>query len=258
MFILKKVLGNLTMPLSFSLLLLLLGLCFLWLSASHSNKQWLGKTLITLATGILLLASLPFSSTYLTTSIERDHPPLFNPPTNLSYVIVLGGGHVSDPFMPIQSQLSPASFYRVMEGIRLIKANPNARLLLSGFGGSDPISNAQLASLVAQQNGIAADKIKTFSSAKDTAQEAKLIASVIQDKPTALVTSASHMPRALKLFAELGRYPLPAPTYFLGKVAQNPKYWYEQMPQARDLDKTTVAWHEVVGSAWQKLLNLKQ
>jgi len=253
MFLLKKILGNLMMPLSFSLLLLLLGLMLLWFSHQQSKKQLWGKLLISLGTVLLLISSLPYTSQLLTVSLERNHPPLFTAPTDLEYVIVLGGRHRNDPYLPPRYQLNSASYYRVMEGIRLMQANPGATLLLSGYGGSEPISNAQAASIVARQYGISAKQIRLVETPKDTAQEAALIAPIIKQHKSALVTSASHMPRALSLFHAQGANPLPAPTLFLGKEPQNALFMYEQLPRADNLGGSTAAWHEIFGSLWQKI-----
>jgi uncharacterized SAM-binding protein YcdF (DUF218 family) len=252
-FIVKKLLGTLLMPLPFSLILLLLGLIFLWFSHEQSKKQFLGKLFVSLGAAILLVASLPASSLLLNTSLERANPPLRIAPIDLEYVIVLGGGHRSDPYLPPHLQLSISSHYRVMEGIRLMRANPDATLLLSGYGGSDPVSNARLASMVAKEFGIPEAKIKLIERAKDTAEEAALIAPIIDQHKSALVTSASHMPRSLQWFHALGVEPVPSPTYFLGKEPQSRPFFYEQLPGAGNLHKVTVAWHEIVGSAWQKI-----
>jgi uncharacterized SAM-binding protein YcdF (DUF218 family) len=253
MFILKKLLGNLMMPLSFSLMLLLLGLALLWFSRQQSKKQFWGKVLVSLAAGLLLVTSVPFTSQYLVVSLERANPPLFAAPRNLDYVVVLGHGHRTDPYLPPQQQLSSASFYRLMEGLRLIRANPGAKLLLSGYGGSDPVSNAHLYGVVARQYGVPAGRIKVFEKARDTAEEAALIAPIIKEHKSALVTSASHMPRSLALFHAQGAEPIPAPTFFLGKEPQNPLFFYEHFPGAGSLSGFTTAWHEVVGSFWRKI-----
>lgn len=253
MFILKKLIGNLMMPLSFSLALLLLGLALLWFSHQRSNKQLIGKLFISLATVILLITSLPFAALSLNQSLERQHSPLRVLPTNLDYIIVLGHGHRSDPFLLPQQQLSTASFARLMEGVRLMQANPTAVLLLSGYGGSDPISNAKLSSIVAQQYVIPRNKIKIFETAQDTQQEAALLAPIIKQSASALVTSASHMPRSLKYFQEQGIEPIAVPTYFIGKTPQAPLLIHERLPHAGNLESFSVAWHEVVGSLWNKI-----
>jgi len=253
MFILKKLIGTLLMPLPFSLMLLLLGLMLLWFSAQYSRKQVWAKWLISLGVGVLLISSLPQASLLLNRMLERENLPLLSMPSDLDYVIVLGGGHISDPYLPPQEQLSSASYRRVMLGFRLMRANPGATLLLSGYGGSDPVSNARVASRTAQQYGISKERIQLFETARDTADEAALIAPVIVNHKSALVTSASHMPRALSLFHAQGVSPVAAPTVYLGKERQSTAYFYQQLPGADNLSEVTVAWHEIVGSLWRKI-----
>ena len=242
------------MPLSFSLMLLLLGLVLLWFSQQQSRKQLWGKMLISLGTLMMLVTSLPAVSSLLNSSLERSHPPVFSAPVDLDYVVVLGHGHRSDPYLPPRQQLSSASYYRLMEGLRLMQANPQATLVLSGYGGSDPVSNAHLSGVVAREYGIPSAQIKLFEDARDTADEAALIAPLIGQHKSALVTSASHMPRSLSLFHALGVEPLPAPIFYLAKQPQNSLFMYEQLPGAGNLSSFTVAWHEIVGSLWRKLL----
>ena len=54
MFLLKKLVGALLMPLPFSLMLLILGLLLLWFSHRHSRKQLFGKLFVSLRNGHLV------------------------------------------------------------------------------------------------------------------------------------------------------------------------------------------------------------
>lgn len=253
MFLLKSYLGALLMPLPFSLVLLLIGLLLLWFSDRWSRKQLLGKLLVSAGVGVLLVASLPSTSLMLGVSLERNFPPLFEAPTDLEYVIVLGGGHRSDPNLPSHEQLDSSTYRRVMQGVSLMRANPDATLLVSGYGGSDPVSSAELASTVAQQAGIPSAQIQLFDVARDTEEEAKLIAPLIKQHKTALVTSASHMPRALSFFHAQGVKPVPAPTDYFGKEPQNSLFFYQKLPKAGALAEVTAAWHEIVGVLWREI-----
>ncbi len=253
MFILKKILSNLLMPLSFSLMLLLIGLALLWFSKQRSKNQFWGKVLVSLGAGILLITSLPITSQGLIRSLERANPPIFSAPTHLEYVVVLGGGHRTDPYLPPRLQLSSASYYRLMEGLRLMQANPEATLILSGWRGSDPVSNAHVYRVVAREYGVPARRIQIIENPKDTAEEAALIAPLIKHSKSALVTSARHMPRALKLFQAHGADPIPAPTRFFVKESQNPVFFYERLPGPGNLIGSTAVWHEILGSFWRKV-----
>lgn len=53
--------------------------------------------------------------------------------------------------------------------------------------------------------------------AKDTWEEARQAAAFVRQKQLVLVTSASHMNRALKEFNDAGLTPLPAPTNYLAQ-----------------------------------------
>lgn len=136
-----------------------------------------------------------------------------------------------------------------------MRANPKAALLVSGYGGSDPVSSAELASIVAMEQGIPSERIQLFETARDTAEEAKLVAPIVKGHKSALVTSASHMPRAMSLFRAEGVEPVAAPTDYLGKEPQSPLFFYQKLPHARDLNAVTAAWHEILGRWWRAITN---
>jgi uncharacterized SAM-binding protein YcdF (DUF218 family) len=52
----------------------------------------------------------------------------------IKFVVVLAGGHKSDPAIPVTSQLSGESMIRLVEGIRILRESPGAKLILSGGG----------------------------------------------------------------------------------------------------------------------------
>jgi uncharacterized SAM-binding protein YcdF (DUF218 family) len=87
---------------------------------------------------------------------------------------------------------------------------------------------------------------------RDTRQEAELLAPLLRGQRVALVTSASHMPRALALFRAQGLDPIPAPT---GHLAKEPQGFdvLDLIPDADGLAKTRFAWHEVLGRMWAGL-----
>ena len=96
--------------------------------------------------------------------------------------------------------------------------------------------------------GISATRIKQNSLAMDTAEEAKRLAIYLVDKKNALVTSASHMPRAKDLFNAQGIDVIPAATDFQD-FSQYPTY-KQFIPNIAVLVAVTRVAHEKIGSAW--------
>ena len=73
---------------------------------------------------------------------------------------MLGGGHVSDPRLPANSQISAAALGRVVEGVRLYKAIPGSKLLLSGGGVFDPVPEAEVMAQIAVLLGVKPQDIR--------------------------------------------------------------------------------------------------
>ncbi len=68
-----------------------------------------------------------------------------------------------------------------------------------------------------------------------------------------LVTSASHMPRAIGLFRKYGMDPIPAPTDYMVKEREGgltPRVFF---PSAGSLEKAGRAIHEYLGMMWGKV-----
>jgi uncharacterized SAM-binding protein YcdF (DUF218 family) len=63
------------------------------------------------------------------------------------------------------------------------------------------------------------DRVTVAMTAANASTHAELaaIASVVSTEPFVLVTSAAHMPRAMRLCASFGLRPVPAPTDFLAR-----------------------------------------
>lgn len=247
-FVLKKWLASLLMPLNISIILLLLAfyLCL-------KKRAYLACLPLVGALMIMILTSnysWVFNRIY---SLEREYPQPMKIANRFDFIIVLGGGHVSDPTLSPIEQLSESSLLRILKGIQLAKANPGARLIVSGYGGSDPKTNAELMKLVATQADILPASIITIPKAQDTAQEARLISIYIGQRPSALVTSAIHMKRAMKYFQQFSSQITPVPTDYLGKQLQAPLSSYQYLPDPVVMSRFDAYWHEKLGIAWEKL-----
>lgn len=194
----------------------------------------------------------------LTHRVERKHLPILqkNVAQNFDYILLLGSGGIADPSLPVNSQLSSIANSRFLEALRLFQANPKAILVVSGANLGDVKTHAQMMQELAIIMGIPKQQIIRLDKSLDTDDEAKQMSKLIRGKKSALVTSATHMDRALKLFYKYGTAPMAAPSHFLAKNRSGdiPSYYY--IPNAYQLYKTKVAWHEYLGRAqnWVKRL----
>ena len=209
MFLLKKWLGGLLKPLPFSLILLTLGLLLLILT----SKQRFGKFVLALGLATLLAFSSEPVSGYLIASLERQYPA-FNIEQKVDTILVLGHGGLADPDLAITGQLSGTAIARFAEAFRIWQANPKATIVVSGSNFGDSKTHAELMETLALTFGVPAAQIKRLDYTRDTPDEAKEMALLIQGKTAALVTSASHMPRAMALFAKQDAQPIAAPAYY--------------------------------------------
>lgn len=250
LFIIKKWVGSLLMPLPFALCILFISLLLLF----FTQRQKLAKTLTLLSFIILFTFSILPTANYLSKPLERSYPPLLVAEQSLDYILVLGSSGVHDQTLPITGQLSATALSRFSEALRLYHANPNAMIVVSGSGFGDSKSHAQLLQELATSFSIPENKIIRLDETKDTHQEAKLMSALINGKKAALVTSATHMPRAMQLFELYNVFPIPAPTMYLAKTNQHdlPAYYY--IPSAYQAYKTQVAFHEYLGGLQRWLI----
>jgi len=243
-FLLKKLIGFALMPMTSSVMLIITGLVMVLL------KKWerTGKGLIALGVIYLMLMSWSPFGTWLLRPIEQTYSPIAETSTP-EFIVVLGNAVSSDEAIPLASQFSSSARARIHEGIRLAKRHPNAKLILTGYAGQNSRPIAEVYADYAHAQGINKNRIMTVSTAKDTKEEAIAAGKISAGKPLALVTSASHMPRAVLLFQQQGVEPIPAPTFYLAKWPADWRFG------AEGLIKSERAIHEYIGTAWAKIRN---
>jgi len=235
--------------------LLLIVFCIALILLFFTQRQKMAKALLTVTFVFLSALSLMPVSEQIVHSLEQKHPPLTKQQIqqNFQYILLLGSGGIADPSLPVTGQLSATALSRFIEALRLYHANPNAILVVSGSAFGDLKSHAQLQHELALSMGIPENRIIRLDNTLDTDDEARQMSQIITGKKAALVTSATHMNRALKLFIKYGATPVPAPANYLAKqrFGEIPGYYY--IPSAHNLYKTKVAWHEYLGK-WQNTL----
>jgi uncharacterized SAM-binding protein YcdF (DUF218 family) len=260
MFLFKKVVAYFLMPLSICLELFLIGLFLLW----FTKKQKFGRAVLTL--GVLFFFIIGFGQPFghLLKSLERQYPPfLVHNETNLQnlkksvkWIVVLGGGKVPDLTLLAIDQLEPQSLIRLVEGIRLHRLFPESKLLVSGGGIFDNISEAELMAKAAQSLGVNKEAIVIESDSRDTKDQAKLIRTMVGHNVFILVTSASHMPRSMAMFKKQGLHPIAAPTDHIIKERvkeTSPIHFLHILPTSYDAQVVEQVFYEYLGILWAKL-----
>ena len=246
LFVIKKVVSALAGPVGIPLVLWAVGIFLL----GRKTKSRSGFVLI-LGGGILLLVlSFPLTAYLLMRPLEVAAGP-YAEPTKLSslgihYIVALGGGSGKDNLSP--ADRAGSGLFRVMEGVRLWRRIPDAVLVLSGMGFPLGWTSRESMAALPTELGVPRKSLILEARAWDTEDEASLFAKVVGNKPFALVTSAYHIPRAIKLFRSLGLKPVAAPCEF--SAIKPPPFYQWFLPDADALKKTQTAMHEYLGIVW--------
>jgi uncharacterized SAM-binding protein YcdF (DUF218 family) len=239
-FLLKKIISDFLMPLSILLGLFLMGLVML-----RTNRTRLtAKKVLTCTFLILVLLSYGALSYWPLQKLENIYPPIEIKsirPNNIKWIVVLAG--------------SPEETYvRLSEGIFIYRQLPGAKLIVSGGkvveAALEPSSSKM--ARIATGLGVNPQDIVQENISRDTKDEARIIKSMIHEKPFILVTSAYHMPRSMALFKAQDMHPIPAPTGY--HILPEERYlrpnWF--FPNAYNIMDAEIVLHEVLGiiSAW--------
>lgn len=245
MFLLKKILSAFLLPLPIGMFLLLLAFIYLLFNSYKKAK-------IFLFLGILwfgLLSYQPISNALLE-PLERSYNALIETP-KVEYILVLGSGHKSDESLSITSQVKRTGINRLVEGIRHYKNLENAKLIVSGYGGSDKNSHALMQERLAISLGVNPLDIIRLDTPKDTKEEAIETKKIVGNKQIILVTSASHMKRAALLFQKEGLNILASPTNHIAFKDDSLSTYFS----ATNLKKCEIAIHEYLGLLYSYLRN---
>jgi uncharacterized SAM-binding protein YcdF (DUF218 family) len=199
------------------------------------------------AISIAFLSSLSPVSDALLRPLEGAYPPLGDglAVSNAAFIVVLGSAYHPFEGIPITSAISDEGMVRIVEGIRLARAYHLQLVVSGGAAPGYPASALGYAEL-ARALGVAPNDLTVSAVGVDTHTEAVAIARVAGSRPFILVTSASHMPRAMALLRRAGAAPLAAPTGQRA-FAVSPPAWRQGLPSAVGLHKTEMALHEYFG-----------
>ena len=241
-FILKKLIGALLMPIPVALILMVLALWWL----RHSRLK-AGISLV-LAMSVLTLSSLPPVADHLIRAHET-HYPLFDLQTPVNAVVVLGSKSLEPAEgSPAHMFLASAAMHRLAEALRILDANPQAILIVSGYGGlTGEVPHALRLRDAAISLGVNPERIIAMPDPVDTEDEARLIAPLVKGHPFALVSSASHLRRAVIFFQQQGLAPIAAPSSLPSESVSD---W--RLSSAA-LGNTELAIYEWLGLAWQSV-----
>ncbi|MDD2356482.1 MAG: ElyC/SanA/YdcF family protein [Thiovulaceae bacterium] len=241
LFTLKKIISFFVEPFGLVLFFFFVGLYYLYRSRFTKAKIFLSFSFI-----LLFLFSYPPFSNLLVGNLEDVYGKFETIDANISYIHVLGNENNDDTTQPLSSIIGDTSLKRVVEGVLLQKQYPAAKLIFTGYKRDMTLANSDVNAKMALALGTSAKNIIINSKAQDTKEEALFAKSVVGEKQFILVTSATHMLRAVKLFRDNGLNPIPAPTDFKKKNIRS--IWIK--PDVESFKNSQVAVHEYIGLMW--------
>lgn len=257
MFLLKKVIGFLLMPLPLSLIFLALGALLILLL----KRRFLARVCMALGLCILLLAANRGISRLLCASLEQRYAPApvgsianVSPLMACAFVAVLGTGHGNADNLAASQQLSSSGRARLVEGLRLAILLPDTRLIVSGPRmGDDRQTHARVLADAAVELGFPRGRILEIDTARDTEEETVALARLVAGERAALVTSAYHMPRAMRLAKHAGLAAVACPSDYSDRDGQNTFEIRFFIWDTESLANSTRAWREYIGLTWISL-----
>ena len=242
----------------------IIALCFVLSFPLIVLGKRIGKYLLVLG----IISYFAFSSSRLSMALlarlENRYPPLLNTEGvgDFDTIVLLTGAAWDDPHIPVTSRVGETTVSRLLEAIRVFHLIPDAKVMISG-GPLDtderdiPVSRTvgDLASAL----GIPGERIMLETNSTNTYENGVEIKKILGEKPFVLVTSASHLPRAIAVFQKLGLSPIPAPADFR-VIRKKPhsflstrkllKEMIFALPSSNNLAHSERALHEYAGFIW--------
>ena len=225
-----------------------------FLPASPVRLRWLRLLAVT-ALAIVWLSGAPLVSTIAAGLLESRSQPFDRTTTSrFDAVVVLGAGVVGKGSLRPADQLSGLSMQRTFCGADLFTEGRAPRLVLSGgdasIFGEGPKEAVEMKRF-AIRLGVPEQAILLDERARTTYENAIGVKRVLSEGSILLVTSASHMPRAVGLFRKQGFTVTPAPCTY--RVQEWPGIWsnfdlFDLIPILGALDGFTNTFTEAVGT----------
>jgi len=236
-------------PLSWALLLMILSFML-----SFFHRRLLSRATFILALSVLWVAAMPVTGQYALQSLERQYPmQAMDTMTTADAIVLLGGGMGGEaPPERLHPDLGDAAD-RVWYAAQLYLAGKAPIIIASGgvfsWKGEVQTEAAAMRQLLGQLSvpmQAIVDEGRSLTTVENAANSG-VILNQLSAKRVLLVTSASHMPRALKVFQKQLPDVVFVPATTDVRALPLEASLLNWLPSAGGLARTTEAWHEWVG-----------
>ncbi len=212
------------------------------------KSKYLSKVLFVVLLLYLFLTA-PLGANFIIAQVENANIDNHCLKESVDAVVILSGGITGDPTAIDEIwRLKESSYRRTLFGLKLAQdLNINNIIVSGGYGGR--FTEADVMANLIKKIGFSG-KVIVDSGSKTTYVSAINVAKILKGLDVSkfwLVTSALHLPRASASFEKQGisfcRYPVDSQyisTAFPGNL----------LPQITALNKSTAAFHEIIGSFW--------
>lgn len=213
------------------------------------------RATVALAISLIFFSNLGISYAALRTLEDKYPIPSISCDEGYEGVIVLGGG-INPGLIPKQRgqiQLNDAG-ERVTKALELLKKCPDFRLIYSTFSGSlrpEGMSESESAEIFFKEQRISASRLIFENQSRNTFENAKYSYDLVRPEAQIwlLVTSASHLPRAVSIFERFGWQVVPYPVDYRSVESG----YYLRFQREAAIRDWNVVLHERVGLVFYSL-----
>lgn len=223
---------------------------------------------------LFLMAGYGVGRSYLY-RLERAYPP-FEPTSAQcqtlqgARVVVLGQGLPSESDLPLRLRESPLFMARLFEGFRVAKKIPESCLIVSMGGKGALVDKWSYLQSYADVFTFPTNRIKLIDGACDTSDEARKLKSLLvtqhqtqgennvfvkSPNDIILVSSASHLARAVRIFIREGFHPILSPCDYTEREPVRVKCeWYAwPFPSWENFRQSHMATRELLGNFFERM-----
>jgi uncharacterized SAM-binding protein YcdF (DUF218 family) len=200
-----------------------------------------GQTIALAALLILIVAAMTPLGLILVAPLEDRFP---QPPPGLPppYGIIVLGGAINGPTNQARGQAVGDEEQRVVQAAILAKRYPEAKVVFTGGTGTQSTEATEAKKLLVEL-GVDPGRIVLEGHSRNTVENARFTAAIVHPEPSEpwlIVTSASHMPRAMGVFRKVGFDAIAYPVAY-----RTPWQW--DFDPARNLRIFEIAMREWIG-----------